>query len=89
MAYAYSTTYEGVDGIADVEEGPDLSFLGGSMTTAFVLGIALIVYFQFFAGDEKPKRVKKSGRREYVSYVAKKHKLSKKDQDYLMEHDEI
>lgn len=81
--YAY-TSY-GLSGLGD--DGPDLSFLGGSVTTALVLGIGVIVLFNVL--DVKPRsRQKRQSRGEYVKYVSGQHKLSKSDQQYLMEHEE-
>jgi hypothetical protein len=79
--------------------GPDLSFLSGSMLTAFVVGIGILVLFGSGMAGGRPKRTKGSGRRRsspmdfsdrpaYVAHVARKHKLSRADQQYLMEHEE-
>jgi len=75
-------------GLGQVDSGgPDLSFLGGSVVTAAMLGLGVIMLFSVL--DIKPKRrLRKSSRSEYVRYVSKQHKLSKRDQAYLMEHEE-
>ncbi len=80
--YAYSTY-----GLGQVDDGPNLSFLGGSVVTAAMIGIAVIMMFSVL--DIKPKRrLRKGSRRQYVQHVSKLHKLSKRDQAYLMEHEE-
>jgi hypothetical protein len=75
-------------GLGQVDSGgPDLSFLGGSMITAAMLGLGVIMLFSVL--DIKPKhRLRRSPRKKYVEHVAKLHKLSKRDQQYLMEHEE-
>jgi hypothetical protein len=60
------------------------SFIGGSALTSLVLGIGVILLFKYL---EKPHS-RTGNRKKYVAYVSKQHKLSKKDQQWLMEHEE-
>lgn len=75
-------------GLGDMTDAPDLSFLGGSVFTAAALGLGLIVLFKIFDVSPKRRRSSKSDRGAYVRHVAKKHKLSRADQNWLMEHEE-
>jgi len=72
----------------------DWSFLGGSSLTGFAIGAGIIFLFASGILGPGPRSVRRSQKRsraerqKYVSHVAKLHKLSRKDQQYLMEHEE-
>lgn len=82
------------NGLGDDSGSFDWSFLGGSSLTAFVVGLGVILVFASGIAGPGPRSVRRSQRssqeerKRYVSYVAKKHKLSRADQRYLMEHEE-
>jgi len=82
------------NGLGDASGGFDWSLVGGSSLTALILGAGVIVLFASGIAGPGPRSVKRSQsrarteRQKYVSYMAKKHKLSRADQRYLMEHEE-
>lgn len=82
MAYAYSSY-----GLGQVGDGPDLSFLGGSVVTAALLGLGVIMMFSVLDIKSK-KRLRRTPRKKYVEHMAKQHKLSRAEQKWLMEHEE-
>jgi hypothetical protein len=81
--------YSSYEGLGQVDQA---SFLGGSLFSTFVLGIGIIFLVKYLTGEKQSRRHsqrhQRKSRADYVKYVARQHKLSKRDQQYLMEHEE-